>query len=92
MASVTPVNGGFRAQVYIAGKDGTKSLRVSKVLRTKREATNCGAAREAALLAQRDTPPADLHTLEDAMKPYAERVSTKKGGTKEDAILGMSIR
>lgn len=42
MASITPHKDGFRVQVYVPGKDGSKPLRDSKVLRTKREANAWG--------------------------------------------------
>lgn len=82
MASITPHKDGFRVQVYVPGKDGSKPLRDSKVLRTKREANAWGSRRETELLAQRDMPAADLHTLAEAFATYADRVSTKKEGTK----------
>ncbi|MCX4154953.1 MULTISPECIES: tyrosine-type recombinase/integrase [Paraburkholderia] len=82
MASITPHKDGFRAQVYVPGKSGSKPLRDSKVFRVKRDANTWGARREAELMAQRDTPPADLHTLAEAFATYADRVSTKKEGAK----------
>jgi len=76
MASITPHKDGYRAQVKV----GTE--RDSQVFRTKREANAWASARETELRASRGKPAADRHTLAEAFKEYAERVSSKKNGTK----------
>ncbi|MBP0714874.1 tyrosine-type recombinase/integrase [Burkholderia sola] len=82
MASITPHKDGFRVQVYVPGVNGSKPLRDSKVLRTRREANAWGATREIELKRERDTPVAERRTLGEALMKYSEEVSPKKGGTR----------
>jgi integrase len=76
MASITPHKDGYRVQVKV-GKE-----RDSQVFRTMREAKTWGATREVELRSEATKPAGEKHTLAEAFKEYAERVSTKKGGTK----------
>lgn len=72
MAPITQHKDGWRAQVYVRGE------RDSKVLRTQREAKAWASARENELRTLRDTPAADLHTVGDMLKRYADEISPSK--------------
>lgn len=80
MASISPYRNGYRVQVCVKG------ARDTKVFRTRREANAWGAARETELRTQANTPPADLHTLAEAMRKYGEEVSPHKRGHRWETI------
>lgn len=74
MASITPTANGYRAQVYVKG------VRDSQCFRTQREAKAWGAARETELLDMATKPPAERHTLAEALMRYRDEVSPEKPG------------
>jgi integrase len=80
MASIKPHKDGWRVQVYVSG------VRDSKVLRTKREASAWGAARELELRTIRDQPASERHTVADVLRRYAEEVSVKKRGARPEQL------
>lgn len=87
MASITQHKDGWRAQVYVHG------VRDSKVLRTQREAKAWASAREHELRALRETPTADLHTVAEMLKRYADEVSpSKRTGVAETKRIQAFLR
>lgn len=80
MASISLHKNGWRVQVYVAG------TRDSKVFRTQREAKAWGAQREIELKTQRDAPPAEIYTVSDLLKRYAEEVSRLKKGARSEQL------
>lgn len=80
MASITPYDGGYRAQIKI-GK-----TRDSGTFRTKREANAWAIQREADIRAEQSLAPAELHTVEDAFKRYVRDVSSTKQGEQKERL------
>jgi integrase len=80
MPSITSVEKGFRAQVYVKG------VRDSATFRTKREAVAWSAARETELRNIEDIPIGSRHTLEQVMNKYAKEVSPTKGGERWERV------
>ncbi|WP_454763395.1 tyrosine-type recombinase/integrase [Cupriavidus campinensis] len=80
MASISPHKDGWRAQVYVRGE------RDSKVFRTQREAKSWAAAREVELRRQKDTAPADLHTVRQMLERYGKEVSPQKRGSRAELL------
>lgn len=80
MASITPCSAGYRAQIKIG------AVRDSGTFRTQREAKAWASAREAEIRAQKDMDPAELHTVSDMFREYAEKVSGNKKGERSEAL------
>lgn len=80
MASITPYKDGWRAQVKIG------DVRDSQTFRTKREANVWAAVRESEIRAQKDSAPADLHTVADMFREYTEKVSPGKKGERSETL------
>ena len=74
MASITPTDSGYRAQIYVKG------VRDSASFRTKREANAWASARETEIRECANTAPASRYTLGEAMGKYGEEVSPTKRG------------
>lgn len=72
MASITAHKDGWRAQVYVQGE------RDSQVFRTQREAKAWASVRELEMRRKRNTPAADLHTVREMLRRYAEEISPSK--------------
>jgi hypothetical protein len=70
MASiVTPSDGRYRANVFVAGK------RKSRVFRTKRKADAWAARTETVLREERKSLPGERFTLADALRKYRDEIS-----------------
>lgn len=80
MASFTPYENGYRAQIKI-GK-----ARDSATFRTLREAKAWASSREAEARAQQLLSPAEIHTVSDAFKRYIRDVSSTKQGEKKESL------
>lgn len=80
MASIQKTSKGYRAQIKLLG------VRDSKVFRTRREATEWAAKREAQIRDTKETPQGERHTLLDALRRYADEVSPTKRGARWEAI------
>lgn len=80
MASITPHNGSFRAQISIKG------VRDSKVFATKRAAQAWAAERETEIRASIGKPAAETHTVKDAFERYTRDVSPKKAGERAERL------
>jgi integrase len=78
MASFTPYRNGHRAQIKVG------NVRDSGTFRTLREAKAWAAAREAEILAQKDSDPAELHTVAEMFRQYAQKVSAGKKGERAE--------
>jgi integrase len=75
MASIRRHQGGYRAQVYVAGR------RASKVFRTQREATAWALGKEGEL----ERSPSETHTVRQLVERYIEEVIPgKRGGQHEE--------
>lgn len=80
MASVVPVEGGFRAHVYV------KRKRASKTFATERAAKQWAARRETELHAQADKKLGTVKTLFDAFDKYEEEVARGRDGEHWEVI------
>lgn len=80
MASITKHKNGYRAFVLVGGK------RTSKTFDTKREATAWAAAEETAARKRRDTPEAELHTVREMLTRYADEISPRKKGARNEQL------
>lgn len=79
MATIRPVKNGFRVEVYVEG------ARASKVLRTKREASAWGAAKEVELRQEKRALPDTRYTLGNAIDRYLEEVVPRQQGAVQAA-------
>ena len=80
MASISKTAKGYRAQINIKGN------RDSQCFRTRREAESWGAARETEIRDGLTKLPGDRFTMADAMREYAEKVSSTKDGEKWERL------
>jgi len=80
MASIAEHKTGWRAQVYVDGK------RESKIFRTQREAKAWAATRESELRRQAVASPSDRHTVRDMLERYAQEVSSRKRGERQERL------
>ncbi|KXA80746.1 hypothetical protein [Bordetella pseudohinzii] len=74
MASIQKTAKGYRAQIKIQG------TRDSQVFATRREAVEWAARRESEIRDQATMPLGEQHTLQQALRKYAEEVSPQKRG------------
>lgn len=80
MASIKPHNDGWRVQIKILG------VRDSAVFRTKRQAQEWAAIREAEIRRHTSTPAGELHTMRDAMLRYQAEVTPSKRGSRFEEL------
>ncbi|OWT72998.1 MULTISPECIES: site-specific integrase [unclassified Achromobacter] len=80
MASIQKTDKGYRVQIKKLG------IRDSETFPTQREAKEWAARREAEIVAQATKPLGEQHTLQDALRRYAEEVSPSKRGYRWEAV------
>ncbi|QDJ44844.1 tyrosine-type recombinase/integrase [Bordetella hinzii] len=80
MASIQKTAKGYRAQIKIQG------TRDSQVFPTRREAVEWAARRESEIRDQATMPLGEQHTLQQALRKYAEEVSPQKRGERWEQI------
>jgi integrase len=80
VASFTPSKAGYRVQIKIG------AARDSGTFRTMREAKAWASIREAEIRAEKDLPPAELHTVADMFREYVEKVSSGKKGERTETL------
>lgn len=80
MASIKPLEGKWRAQVYVLG------TRASAVFRTKREAEAWASAKETEIRASALAAKTSKHTVLEALRKYASEVSVKKRGGRWEVV------